>query len=171
MTQKVLIAIVLLLMMALIYQCNETKKCQEALKTGGTQDDPKPNHADSCKPSISGICADSLSDLDHNISCTDAETMIEKFWANKALLEDQCPAYDSLLNMNFGETFSRDALFELLQRPNIAGVKVTYGVDATNHLKLILLGVKGDCSIDLDKILEKGMPTSDTLKLACPTNN
>lgn len=169
MTRNLLIALILLLVVALAYECNEAKKCHEALAAcGGHENNSETVTTDTCRPAISGLCADSLSLLNHDITCANAETMIEKFLGNKALLEDVCPAFDSLFNMAMSETFKRDAIFDLLQRPNIAGVKVAYGIDATNHLKLILLGVKGDCSIDLEKLLEKGMPTSDTLKLACP---
>lgn len=79
--------------------------------------------------------SDSLKAVDNVISYADAKTMIERFRQDSICQDNIFPDFQSI---------KTDAIFDLINRKGIVGVRFYYGEDTDNVIKLILMGINAD---------------------------
>ena len=117
--------------------------------------------AEDCLPKlIGGPCTDTLKSRINSISVSDAAEM------NKRYRDAVTNGFDSATVWTLSETFSRDAIFDLLKRDSTVGIRFYFGLNSNKELKIIMAGVKPDCS-NWCKFLEMGLPGTDSISKTC----
>lgn len=117
--------------------------------------------AEDCLPKlIGGQCTDTLKSRINSISVSDAAEM------NKRYRDAVTNGFDSATVWTLSETFSRDAIFDLLKRDSTVGIRFYFGLNSNKELKIIMAGVKPDCS-NWCKFLEMGLPSTDSIAKTC----
>lgn len=117
--------------------------------------------AEDCLPKlIGGPCTDTLKSRINSISVSDAAEM------NKRYRDAVTNGFDSATVWTLSETFSRDAIFDLLKRDSTVGIRFYLGLNSDKELKIIMAGVKPDCS-NWCKFLEMGLPGTDSISKTC----